>query len=103
MFLYSPLNVCIPAMIIICLYRNYLTRVMNQFDLEFKKLLPVIYDIQSSIGFCNVIYICMFSVMFLYTEKYFIFYVLGMRSFFISLHKNISNAWDHHSKFETSV
>ena len=43
------MNVYIPIMIIVCLYRNYLTQVMNQFDLEFKKLFLVICDVQSSV------------------------------------------------------
>ena len=42
------LNIYILVMIIICLHNNYLTGVMNQFDLELKKLFPVIYDTQSS-------------------------------------------------------
>ena len=42
-------DVYIPIVIIVCLYRNYLTQVMNQFDLEFKKLFLVICDVQSSV------------------------------------------------------
>ena len=41
-------------MIIICLYHNHSSRVMNQFDLEFKKLFLVIYDIESSMRFRTI-------------------------------------------------
>ena len=50
------MNVYIPVVIIVCLYRNYLTKVMNQFDLEFKKLSPAIGDMQSSMRLRVTVY-----------------------------------------------
>ena len=59
-FCESPLNVCIPTMIIICLYHNHLTRVMNQFDLEFKKLFSVQWDFGLYLHLYTCIHVCVY-------------------------------------------